>query len=77
MGLLDLFRPKVNAKNADGLTALMRAAGMGHTETAKMLIDKGADINAKDDKISLTALSWATQRGHTEIIEMLIDKGAV
>ena len=33
----------------DGLTALMKAAIYGETATATLLIQKGADIEAKDD----------------------------
>jgi len=37
---------QVKAKDEAGFTALMYAAGNGHTETAKTLIDVGADMNA-------------------------------
>ena len=39
----------INAKNNDGKTALIIAANLGHSETAKLLIDNGA----KWDKISI------------------------
>ena len=35
----------VNASDDYGWTALMIAAGCGHTETCEMLIAKGADVN--------------------------------
>jgi ankyrin repeat protein len=31
----------------DGRTALMRAAGEGHADCARLLLDAGADKNAK------------------------------
>ena len=33
---------------SDGNTALMVAAAYGHTEVVKLLIDKGANIEAKN-----------------------------
>ena len=32
----------------DGLTALMYACKEGHIECARLLVEKGADVNAKD-----------------------------
>jgi ankyrin repeat protein len=48
----------------------MWATYNGQTETAKMLIDAKADVNAvnKDGK---TALNLATANGHAEMIKIL------
>ena len=35
-----------------GLTALNAAANFGHTDITKLLLDGGADVNSKDDKVS-------------------------
>ncbi len=59
----------------DGDTALMKAAIGGHTDTVKALIDKGADVNAKD-KRGDTALMLAARDGRTEIAKALIGKDA-
>jgi len=40
-----------------------------------LLIDKGADVNAKDIT-GETALMVAAERGHTEIVKLLIGRGA-
>jgi len=40
----------------------------------KLLLDKGANINAKD-KNNSTALSLATKNGHKKIVEILKAKG--
>jgi hypothetical protein len=40
--------------------ALRVAAGNGHAETVKLLLDHGADVHAADDM----AVRLATERGH-------------
>ena len=47
----------------------------GHKEIAELLIDKGADVNAKSKRGEIP-LHLAAQGGHKEIAELLIDKGA-
>ncbi len=52
----------------------MMATNKGQIETVKLLIDRGADVNAKQD-IGLTALMIAViKKGH-EIVRLLIDSG--
>jgi thioredoxin-like negative regulator of GroEL len=65
----------VNARDKDGLTALMWAAAGGRTDIVKALLDKGADVNAKTS-YGYTALMWAAAGGHTDIVKALLDKGA-
>ena len=48
---------------------------MCRTEIVQALIDKGADVNAKDKK-GATALMLASQKGYKEIVQLLITKGA-
>jgi ankyrin repeat protein len=49
---------KVNAKNSQGVTALMLAAGNGAIDLVKVLIKNGADKDCKDSK-GRGALWWA------------------
>ncbi len=52
----------INAKIFDiieNLTVLHVAASNGHFEIVKLLIDKGADVNAKEDKYGDTAMKFA------------------
>ncbi|MCK4319154.1 ankyrin repeat domain-containing protein [Candidatus Micrarchaeota archaeon] len=64
----------INAKDVNGKTALMWAAGYGPIEIAELLIEKGADVNARNE-YGQTALMWATMYGHKKIVELLIQKG--
>ena len=55
----------------EGKTALMYAAEEGNTDVVKLLLDKGADINAKDEENRKTAFDYAKDNNHTEIITLL------
>ena len=61
---------------SDGWTALMHACQGGHVDTARLLIDSGADVNAKRTSDGLTALMAACQGGHVDTARLLIDSGA-
>ena len=65
----------VNAPGAQDRRALHRAAGAGHLELCKYLVEKGALVN-QVDKTGRTSLHWATISGHTEIIKYLMGAGA-
>ncbi len=56
--------------------ALIVAAGEGHIEVVKFLLDNGADVNIKGTNGIDTALMSAAGGGHKEIVKLLIDKGA-
>ncbi len=56
---------------------MMIASGNGFTEIVKMLLEKGANVNAQDKTvIGLTPLMIAADEGHSETVKMLLDKGA-
>lgn len=44
-------------------------------EVAKLLIENGADLNAKD-RTGFTALMFSGQMGRPELVKLLVDKGA-
>ena len=55
---------------------LMSAAQYGgNAETVKLLLERGADVNAKDND-GWTPLQHAAKRGNVEIIKLLLEKGA-
>ena len=68
----------VNAKNSDGYTALYLASSNGRTEIVAMLLDAGANVNARTNTNywGSTALIRASENKHTEIVSMLLDNGA-
>jgi len=63
----------VNKWAYSGDTALMLASEMGHLEVVKLLLDKGAKVDAKT-KSGKTALDIAIQNGHSRIAELLGSK---
>ena len=63
------------AKQVERDTPLMEAVGNGLTKTVELLVQEGANVNAKDIT-GRTALFLAIEEGHKDIAEFLIDKGA-
>lgn len=58
------------------LSPLPKAALFGHADIVRLLLEHGADVNAKGDDGS-TALTIAIQYGgHVEIVRALLNKGA-
>jgi hypothetical protein len=70
----------VNVKGGGGLlndsNALDAASHMGHTDIVKLLLDRGANVNAAHGNMGWTPLSSAAWRGHTDVIKLLIERGA-
>jgi ankyrin repeat protein len=63
----------LTGKDAGGSTALHHAAGFGPINTLQALIDKGADVNAKNRRRS-TPLHWAIH--DLAKVRLLLQKGA-
>jgi hypothetical protein len=57
-----------------GLLPLSAAALTGPVDTMRILLDKGAKVNAK--RGDMTALSWAAWSKSLEKVELLLDRGA-
>ena len=66
----------IDAKDNDGVTALMYVSRAGDLEIAKYLVENGTDINAKDSDWGYTALIYAAEHGNLEIVKYLVEKGA-
>ena len=54
---------------------LMRESRYGDTKTVAMLLENGADVNAKDED-GCTALFYASHFGHKDLVKMLLAAGA-
>jgi len=65
----------VNARDADGTTALHWAARADDMETAQLLMRAGADVKAAD-RYGITPLGLAAEVGDAALIEALVKAGA-
>lgn len=66
----------VNSKTEYGATALSYASDKGHVAVVRLLLESGADANARDTFYGATPITWASMKGHAEIVGLLLDKGA-
>lgn len=67
----------INAKDAQKETPLHKAAAGGEKceEVAQVLLSKGADVNAVNEK-GLTPLDIALNKQHAKMVEILKKHGA-
>jgi uncharacterized protein len=60
----------------DGETPLVEAAMRGYVDAIKVLLDVGADINARPGGAGMSALMWAAFNGQTDAVKYLLERGA-
>lgn len=63
----------------DGRTPLSKAAGRGHVEVVKMLLEKtdvASAVNVQETAQMRTSLHWAAYNGRTEVVNILLQNGA-
>jgi ankyrin repeat protein len=66
----------VTALTTTGATALMQASHAGSTESVRMLIENGADLNLKETANGQTALMFAAAADRVDVVKMLVARGA-
>lgn len=64
----------VNAKDRNGWTPLMSAAGRGNVALAKLLLDNGASYDPADFE-NQTPLTVALETGSASVVELLLARG--
>ena len=62
-------------ESAKVVKSLHQAVADGDVERVKLLISKGADVNAKDEE-EQTPLHHATRAANTEVVQLLVEAGA-
>ena len=64
----------IEAKDAEGKTALHIAAHSADADTVKLLLLQEANVNCQDGD-NWTPLHYAAAQGHVSVLELLIDQG--
>ena len=62
--------------DATGRTPLSWAAEKGHLSIVRLLLQKEASINTRDDRHGLSHLHWAALKSHQLMVEVLLEAGA-
>ncbi len=63
---------RIDARDADGRTALMYAAFNGHTDCARWLLERGAEVGAREN-LGRTALMFASTGPFPETVQLLLE----
>ena len=66
----------INAKARYDVTALTFAAGNGRLDAVKLLVARGADVNARDTFYRARAAEMASTNGYTEVAVFLVQNGS-
>jgi len=64
----------INLTNKNGMSSLYLACLNNHPEVARLLLEKGADLNYKIK--SETALMMACRKNHLRVVELFVEYGA-
>ncbi len=65
----------VNARDENGMTALMHAVKGTHSDAIRVLIERGADVNARGRFLGYEAILFAVKANDAEIVELLVKNG--
>ena len=73
--LLDAGAP-IDAPGRHGVTPLLLAATKGHLDAVRLLIERGAAVNAREGFFRATPVEMALSGGHREVALLLLARGA-
>src|SRR5205814_9118638 len=48
----------------------------GNVDAVRILLDRGADVNARENYKGQTALMWAAAERHPAVVKLLLERGA-
>lgn len=75
--LVDQDPDLVREWSPDGFTALHFACYFGHSDIARLLLERGSDIDPPSrNELGVTPLQSASSGGHVHAVELLLDAGA-
>ncbi|KAI7475492.1 palmitoyltransferase akr1 [Hortaea werneckii] len=74
--LFDSGRYTAKSTDEQGITALHWAAINGHHALCHLLIQSGADVNARGGDAQATPVLWASKRCHLQVVALLLANGA-
>ena len=69
-------KASIDAKSPSRGTPLVASACQGKFDTARLLVERGADVNAQATTSLQTPLGCAAAQRNVEFIQLLLDKGA-
>ena len=70
-------QPALALRRIDGSTALHFAALQGQLPIIEILLDRGAELEARDDEFNATPIGWANEKGHMAVVRFLSERGAL
>jgi ankyrin repeat protein len=76
--ILDAYPGLINERGAIGESGLRTALhfGSGHEPIVRLLLDRGADPNIRDEGDNAYPLHFAAERGDLRVVQLLVEHGA-
>ena len=73
--LISGYASDIHSRDSFGNQPLLWAARNGRDSTVQILLERGAQVAAKNDE-GVTALYWAASNGHASVLLQLLERGA-
>ncbi|KAK3584494.1 hypothetical protein CHS0354_006025 [Potamilus streckersoni] len=65
------LKETLEIRNADGVTCVHLAALNDHLDVLRILLEKGANVNARESKSGRTVLHFAAETGNVRLLDLL------